>query len=230
VTWRHLLQQTSEWEGELFDKPDRIDRNRHVGPGVGARPKGSHRDLGSPGTHWEYNDVRVNRLALSLLQVFRRPLPEVLREAVMDPIGASETWVWRGYRNSTNLIGETPMESVSGGSHWGGGLAISTEDHARVGLLLARGGAWGDRRLIAPYWITALAEPCPPNRSYGLMWWVNTDRVLYPSAPATSLFALGMGLNLIWVDATYDLVVVARWIRREAADGFMARVMAAVTT
>src|ERR1700744_1134645 len=27
VTWRHLLQNTSEWEGELFSKADMIDRN-----------------------------------------------------------------------------------------------------------------------------------------------------------------------------------------------------------
>src|SRR5262249_9473944 len=31
ITWRHLLQQTSEWEGELWGKPDLIDRHRSVG-------------------------------------------------------------------------------------------------------------------------------------------------------------------------------------------------------
>ena len=30
ITWRHLLQQTSEWEGELWGKPDLIDRNRDL--------------------------------------------------------------------------------------------------------------------------------------------------------------------------------------------------------
>ena len=30
VTWRHLLQNTSEWEGELFGKSDLIDRNRQL--------------------------------------------------------------------------------------------------------------------------------------------------------------------------------------------------------
>ena len=28
ITWRHLLHQTSEWEGELFGIPDWIDRGR----------------------------------------------------------------------------------------------------------------------------------------------------------------------------------------------------------
>src|SRR3954454_21464839 len=30
ITWRHLLQQTSEWEGTLFGKSDIIDRNRDL--------------------------------------------------------------------------------------------------------------------------------------------------------------------------------------------------------
>jgi len=52
------------------------------------------------GTHYKYNDVRVNVLALAALEVWRRPLPEVLREEVMEPIGASSTWRWYGYENS----------------------------------------------------------------------------------------------------------------------------------
>jgi CubicO group peptidase (beta-lactamase class C family) len=225
ITWRHLLQQTSEWEGTLWDKPDLVDRNRHVGPGVGSRLKGSHRDLMPPGSHWEYNDVRVNRLSLSLLHVFRRPLPEVLREAVMDPIGASPTWEWRGYRNSTVEIDGRPMVSVSGGAHWGGGLFISTRDHARFGYLVHRRGRWGDRQLVPESWIDALSSPCALNPIYGLMWWLNTDRRMYPSAPASSLFAMGMGTNLIWLDPDHDLVVVARWIARDHVDELLAAIL-----
>lgn len=228
ITWRHLLQQTSEWEGTLFEKADRIDRNRHVGPGTGAKPKGSHRDLQAPGTHWEYNDVRVNRLALSLLQVFRRPLPDVLREAVMEPIGASSTWVWRGYRNAIVDIDGKPMESVSGGAHWGGGMVISAQDHARVGLLVQRGGDWGGRQVISRAWMDELAKPCTLNPVYGLLWWPNTRRGLYPSAPQSSLFALGMGTNLIWIDAALDLTVVVRWIAKDKVDGFVGRVLASL--
>ena len=58
------------------------------------------RTLQNPGTLREYNYVRVNRLALALLHVFRRPLSEILKERIMDPIGASDTWQWHGYENS----------------------------------------------------------------------------------------------------------------------------------
>ena len=33
------------------------------------------------------------------MQVFRKPLPEVLKKHIMDPIGASDTWEWLGYDN-----------------------------------------------------------------------------------------------------------------------------------
>jgi CubicO group peptidase (beta-lactamase class C family) len=134
ITWHHLLQQTSEWEGTLWDKPDLIDRNRRVGGQPGAAKKGTHRDLAAPGGFWEYNDVRVNRLSLALLRVWGRPLPEVFRELVMEPIGASTDWEWRGYRNSTVMVEGRAIESVAGGSHWGGGVFIHARDQARIGL------------------------------------------------------------------------------------------------
>jgi len=43
------------------------------------------------GTVYKYNDTRVNVLALATLNLWRRPLPQVLKEKIMDPIGASNT-------------------------------------------------------------------------------------------------------------------------------------------
>jgi CubicO group peptidase (beta-lactamase class C family) len=172
--------------------------------------------------------VRVNLLSFALMQVFRRPLPEVLREAVMDPIGASPTWQWRGYRNSRFEIDGRMIESVSGGAHWGGGLFISTRDHARFGHLVHRRGRWAGRELVPESWIAALRTPCPLKPIYGFMWWLNTDRQMYPSAPPTSIFALGMGTNLIWLDEALDLEMVARWISRDHVDGLIAKVLDAL--
>ena len=48
-----------------------------MGAGGGDNSRqGEHRDLAAPGAYWEYNDVRVNRLSLSLLKVFRKPLDD----------------------------------------------------------------------------------------------------------------------------------------------------------
>lgn len=227
ITWHHLLQQTSEWTGTLWDKPDQVDHNRRVGglPGTGAK-KGTRRDLREPGSYWEYNDVRINRLSLALLRVWKRPLPEVFRELVMDPIGASRDWEWRGYRNSTVTVEGWPIESVAGGSHWGGGVFIHARDQARLGLLMQRGGVWGAKRILSAGWVARAVVPCPLFPSYGYLWWLNTERRRYPSAPAGSYYAMGAGGNLTWIDPGHDLVAVLRWTDPAAADKFMGLVMA----
>ena len=229
ITWRHLLTNTSEWEGELWGKADRIDRNRSLDTAPGAPSlKGTHRDLRAPGTFWEYNDVRVNVLSYALMRIMRRPLPDVLRSRIMRPIGASDGWAWHGYENSWIDIDGDQMQSVSGGAHWGGGLFISTRDHARVGLLMARIGRWGEAQLLPPECVRACTTPCDLNPNYGLLWWLNGDQGQFPSAPSTSFFAIGVGQNIIWVDPGLDLVAVVRWIEKGAFDGFAKAVIAAL--
>jgi CubicO group peptidase (beta-lactamase class C family) len=228
ITWHHLLQQTSEWEGTLFDRPDMVDRNREVGHDGDNSRKGQHRDLQPPGNFWEYNDVRVNRLSLSLLQLFKRPLPEVLRQRIMGPIGASDGWEWHGYRNSTVEIDGEPMLSVPGGTRWGGGIRINSLDHARFGQLILQQGCWEGRELLPADWCRHMMTPCDVNPVYGYLWWLNTDRAYKPSAPATSVFASGAGGNTIWLDAGLDLVVVARWLDPARNDEFLGRVVASL--
>jgi CubicO group peptidase (beta-lactamase class C family) len=228
VTWRQLLQQTSEWEGTLWDKSDVIDRNRDLAVEGQGRLKGQPRPLKAPGAHWEYNDVRVNRLSLALLRRFGRALPELFRERVMAPIGASSDWDWTGYRNSSVEIGGHEIVSVSGGSHWGGGMFIHAEDQARIGLLALRRGRWGTRQLLDAPWVALSCTPCPLNPLYGFLWWLNTDRKAYPSASADSVFFKGAGGNITWIDPATGIVAVLRWIDPAALDGFIAAVMAAL--
>ena len=215
ITWHMMLNQTNEWEGTLWDKPDVADRRA-----------GRDRSLNAPGTFWEYNDVRVNRTALALLRVWKRPLPEVLKELVMDPIGASPTWEWHGYRNAYVGIGGRRVQSVSGGGHWGGGMWASTRDHARFGYLFLRRGKWKDRQLLSERWIQLATTPTDIKPVYGYMWWLNTNRAQYKSAPASSFFALGAGNNVIWIDPEHDIVAVVRWIEGSRVDGFLQRVVA----
>jgi CubicO group peptidase (beta-lactamase class C family) len=228
ITWRHLLQQSSEWEGELWGKSDQVDHNRQVGLGADNSRKGHKRALKAPGTYYEYNDVRVNLLALALLLVFRRPLPEVLKERIMDPIGASADWRWYGYSNSWVEIDGRRMQSVSGGAHWGGGMVISARDHARVGLLIARGGRWAGRQVVSERYIGQMLTPSPTNPSYGLLWWLNRGGARHKSATEESVFALGAGGNIVWVEPRHDLVAVMRWIDNTAVDEFLGKLVSAI--
>jgi CubicO group peptidase (beta-lactamase class C family) len=223
ITWDHLLRQTSDWEGTLFGKPDWADRPPKDLAAYRAR---AHNP---PGTSYKYNDVRVNLLALAALQVWRRPLPQVLRERVMDPIGASSTWRWHGYENSWVNIDGVMMQSVAGGGHFGGGMMISARDLARFGLLTLRQGQWQGQQVIPAEWVRLARTPTPVQPGYGFMnWYLNTGRKAWPSAPATSFAHVGNGANIIYCDSENDLVVVLRWIESSAVDGFVKSLLAAL--
>lgn len=225
ITWEHLLRQTSDWEGTLWGKPDWADR-----PGNNPS-EWMTRKRNEPGAAYKYNDVRVNVLALAALNVWRRPLPQVLKENVMDPIGASQSWRWLGYDNSWVILDGSAVQSVSGGGHWGGGMFINAGDMARFGYLTLRKGKWKDKQLISEEWVRMALTPTTVQPTYGFMnWFLNTDRKLIPSAPPSAFAHLGNGTNLIYVDPDNDLVIVARWIERNALDGLVQRVLGSMAS
>jgi CubicO group peptidase (beta-lactamase class C family) len=221
ITWDHLLRQTSDWQGTLWGKPDWADRPR------GDLDAWRSRARDEPGTVYAYNDVRVNLLALAALNLWREPLPQVLKEHVMDPIGASHTWRWYGYDNSWIVLDGRLVQSVSGGAHWGGGMFISARDMARFGLLTARRGRWGDRQILSEEWVRNATTP-GVNGNYGYMnYFLNTGRRQLPAAPEEAFYHLGAGNNVVYIDPVNDIVIVARWINNlRSLDGMIQRLMA----
>ena len=223
LTWDEMLRQTSDWEGTLWGKPDWADRPNDKPETWLTRPRNE------PGTVWKYNDTRVNALALATTCVWRRPLPEVLRERVMKPIGASNTWMWTGYRNAWIVLDGQLVQSVSGGGHFGGGMFINAYDMARFGLLTLHKGNWNGQQIISPQWVEQALTPTAANKTYGYMnWFLNTGQKLFPSAPASAFAHIGNGTNMIYVDPDHDLVVVVRWIENGTEDGFLKRLLDAV--
>ena len=59
-------------------------------------------------------------------------------------------------------------------------------------------------------------------------YFLNTDKKLYPSAPATAYAHLGNGTNIIYVDEANELVVVVRWIEGNSIDEFLKKLLAAL--
>jgi CubicO group peptidase (beta-lactamase class C family) len=225
ITWDNLLTQSSDWSGTLFGLQDWADRP----PKEGGIDDWKNRKLNEPGTVFKYNDVRVNVLAYSLLQVWRKPLPVVLKEKIMDPIDASTTWRWFGYDNSFVNIDGVMMQSVSGGGHHGGGMFISSLDQARFGLLFLRKGKWKNKQLISENWVEAAHQPSTANKDYGYMWWMNTTKK-WKDVSSEIYFASGAGGNYIVVDNEHDLVVVVRWIDESKMGDFMNLVEQSITT
>lgn len=216
ISWDHLLRQTSDWEGVLWGKPDWADRPSD------KIAEWTTRKRFEPGTVYKYNDTRVNALTLAATLVWRKPLPEVLRENIMNPIGASNTWAWTGYKNAWMVVDGKLIQSVSGGGHFGGGLFINAYDMGRFGLLTLRKGNWNGKQILSEDWIKKATTPTTANSGYGFMnYFLNTDQKLYPSAPATAYAHLGNGTNAVYVDKENDLVAVVRWIEDKSMDGFL---------
>ena len=235
ITWMQLLQQTSEWEGDCFGVHDQVDRYRHLQYQPPRTPavadgikKGDARPLQAPGTFWEYNDVRINQLSLALLHLFRRPLPEVFRETIARPCGASDDWRWEGYDNSWVELDGQRMQSVPGGTHWGGGLSIGSVDQSLIGQMMLDGGRVGDRQVLSKKWVQRMQTPCAIAPWYGTLVWLNGLRGVFPSASATSYFCIGAGASVVWIDPDRDMVAVVRWIDGARIDGFCQRVSEAV--
>lgn len=225
ISWAMLLNQTSEWEGDCFGLPDQVDRWRKVAsdPRPAGGPKGGARPLQSAGSYWEYNDVRINQLSLALLHLFGRPLPELFLEEILRPLGGGSGFAWRGYDDAwVELPGRGRVQSVPGGTHWGGGVSISTHDQARLGQLLLAGGQHGGRQILPRAWVESLSRPCAIAPFYGRLVWLNPGRKPFPAASERAFFMLGAGGHTVWVEPELDAVVALRWLDGPQAPAVMA--------
>jgi CubicO group peptidase (beta-lactamase class C family) len=227
ITWEHLLNQSSDWFGNLFGInhwEDRPDISKSIDEWRSEPQKES-------GTHYKYNDVRVNVLAYSLLQVFRESLPKVLKKTIMDPIDASDTWRWYGYENSWVNIDGIKTQSVSGGGHNGGGIFISSEDHARFGLLFLNKGMWDGKRIISEEWIEKSISPSETNPEYGYMWWINSklgedyQTTDWKNVPTNIFYGSGFGGNKVIIIPDENMVIVGRWFGSQTESTFIKMIL-----
>ena len=241
ITWAHLFEQTSEWEGSCFGLPDTVDRYRTVShdPRPPGGVKGDARPLNTPGTYWEYNDVRINQLSLALLHVFKQPLPEVFLETILRPLGGGENFRWEGYDDAWTEIVDShgvqrKMQSVPGGTHWGGGVSISARDQARVGQLVLSGGMHNHVQIVPRAWVKRMTEPCAIAPFYGRLMWLNPEQANggknFPGASAEASFMVGAGGHYTWIEPAHDAVIVVRWLDSAHSAAFMVRVAAAFAT
>ena len=107
-------------------------------------------------------------------------------------------------------------------------MFINARDMARFGYLTLRKGKWKNQQIISESWVNMATTPTPAEPTYGFMnWFLNTDKKLLPSAPASAFYHLGNGTNMVYVDRENDLVIVARWITNSSMNEFVGKVLAA---
>ena len=73
-----------------------------------------------------------------------------------------------------------------------------------------------------------MRTPCAIPPFYGYLVWLNTDRRVFPSVPASSYFAIGAGSSFMWSEPQNRMVLVVRWINAANADEFFGRVLRAI--
>lgn len=229
VTWKQLLQQTSEWQGSCFGISDQVDHYRTLTFSPPAKhPKGTRRQLQTAGTHWEYNDVRINQLSLALLHLFKQPLPDVFKAYIANPCGLSDQWQWVGYDHAWVDIGGQRMPSVPGGSHWGAGVSISADDQYRLADMLLNNGAIDGAQILSAQWIEQMRRPCPLAPFYGYLVWLNHERKIFNSLSTSAYFGMGAGGHFSLIDPASHLVVIVRWLEPSQANEFLRLVIEAI--
>jgi CubicO group peptidase (beta-lactamase class C family) len=139
-----------------------------------APPRGSQQ----PGTYYLYNNWDFNAAGAVYEMLTKRDIYDALETDLARPIGM-EDFDRAAQRKSGN---------AKASQHMAYHMYLSVRDMNRIGLLMLRGGKWGDRQLVSQPWIqkissliTPMNEMNPPgyrslgtgNRwGYGCMWWV----------------------------------------------------------
>lgn len=204
IKLRHILSMTSGIAGEdhgligLADTPGGGDYEIALGKQPNRFGHSAEKLVAEPGTHWEYSDAGFAHLSLFFYHATGRELADYMKERVFDPIGIQNVgWDWQG--GAGNIGPHNNAHS---------GLRFSARDFARLGYLMAHDGKWKDTQIIPHSWIeTSTKSSQQINPSYGYTFWVNTDGVLWPSAPRDAFAFRGFTASRLYIVPSLDLVV-----------------------
>lgn len=175
ITFRHLVTMTSGIANTIYG---------------GQFP--NYGIVFPPGRMSRYHNNQPWEISRALTYLYGRPLKDVLRERILDPIDAGEL-VWNDYGEVKAKNGETIPVSEGFGCH-----RMTASDLARIGLLYLNGGVWNGKRLLSADYVkeslTDIPQPLIDYRSearwhgqtaqdraddvatlrYGFAWWSRT--------------------------------------------------------
>lgn len=163
--------------------------------------RGSH----APGSHWYYNNWDFNTLATIFERrtggnVFDALATELATPLQFQDFDAAKHTRWHKQRVS---------------DHAAYLIDLSARDLARIGLLMARGGRWGERQIVPSTWVAdstrAHSTMASGWQGYGYLWWVPLRAwPFWSRAPGDVFFGWGNHGQYVFADRARDLVVVHR--------------------
>ncbi|HLS79714.1 MAG TPA: serine hydrolase [Nocardia sp.] len=152
--------------------------------------------VNEPGTVFTYSQRNVDLLAYVIELAVGEPLQQFAQRELFEPLGIQRgDYYWARDR--------------SGNTYGYAHLMIPPDDFAKLGLLVAADGRWGDRQIVPAAYLRAATSPSPAYRCYGYLFWRGSGCTDIPEFLPEDTFAMsGLGMQNVFVLPSLDLVVV----------------------
>jgi CubicO group peptidase (beta-lactamase class C family) len=141
----------------------------------------------APGSKYSYSNEGAQLLEPVIRRISGEPTDQYAEKALFQPLGMEDTKLY-AYGGSAWLYSE---------------MQTTTRDMARIGLLMAAGGAWKNRQIVSPSYISEATRPSATYREMGLLWWLLDQPQTLPG-----FYASGYLNTDIYVFPSHHLVIV----------------------
>lgn len=167
----------------------------------------AHAADAAPGTRFRYSSGDSNVLAATLRGMLgQQAYADYPWTALFEPLGITSA-AWERDASGTFIASSYAY--------------MTARDLARIGLLMQRGGRWGERQLLPSAWVDFVSTPfaaymaqgvAPGDAVPGGQWWLNPELPgrprPWPDAPSDTVAALGHWGQGLYVMPKENLVVV----------------------
>jgi CubicO group peptidase (beta-lactamase class C family) len=163
LTIHHVLTMTMGTDWDEFGVPYTDPTNSETA--MDMAPDRYRFVLGAPivmepGKRWIYNGGATALLARIIERGTGKSLQPFARETLFDPLEIGPT----------EWFADEHGESIAAS-----GLRMTPRDLARIGVIMLKGGMWGDRRVVPSQWIERSTSPMvdiDETRQYGYQWYL----------------------------------------------------------
>lgn len=151
-----------------------------------------------PGKKWVYADINAVLIGAIIEEKSGMSVRDFAKQKVFDPLDIKEFY-W--YTNAANQTGAA------------GNLYLSTLDFAKLGLLVANKGKWGDVQLADPDYMdrllsehsTTIGDYNPLADGYGMLWYRSKRK--FGKEETNYLWASGNGGNHLVIIPDKNMVI-----------------------
>ena len=200
VTIKNLLMMRSgtNWK-EIYTPGSELDNHRDLSLN---QAKAYYEDYAykvkkdiPPGTKFNYSTLDTDIAGWALERAIGRSLADYMSEKLWKPAGMESPayWVEQGVTSAPRIF-------------YGGGLAATVRDYARIGQLMLNNGQVENKQIVPASWVKESVTDYNRSPGYGYFWWIDRNSV----NNQRSYGAYGINGQAIYVDpASRTVIAVA---------------------